>query len=47
MKNDNHIWDNKHPTAQMLGDSNLGIQDTKAFEETLKKQDSKYYGQRC
>ena len=19
MKNDNHVWDNKHPTAQMLG----------------------------
>ena len=38
MKNDNHIWDNKHPTAQMLGrwqPWHAGHQ--KLFEETLKK----------
>ena len=38
MKNDNHKWDNKHPTAQMLGrwqPWHAGHQ--KLFEETLKK----------
>ena len=38
MKNDNHVWDNKHPTAQMLGrwqPWHEGHQ--KLFEETLKK----------
>ena len=38
MKNDNHVWDNKHPTAQMLGrwqPWHAGHQ--KLFEETLKK----------
>ena len=38
MKNDNHMWDNKHPTAQMLGrwqPWHAGHQ--KLFEETLKK----------
>ena len=38
MKNDNHKWDNKHPTAQMLGrwqPWHDGHQ--KLFEETLKK----------
>ena len=38
MKNDNHTWDNKHPTAQMLGrwqPWHAGHQ--KLFEETLKK----------
>ena len=38
MKNDNHVWDNKHPTAQMLGrwqPWHDGHQ--KLFEETLKK----------
>ena len=38
MKNDNHKWDNKHPTAQMLGrwqPWHAGHQ--KLFEEILKK----------
>ena len=38
MKNDNHVWDNKLPTAQMLGrwqPWHAGHQ--KLFEETLKK----------
>ena len=38
MKNDDHKWDNKHPTAQMLGrwqPWHAGHQ--KLFEETLKK----------
>ena len=38
MKNDNHVWDNKHPTAQMLGrwqPWHEGHQ--KLFEEILKK----------
>ena len=38
MKNDNHVWDNKHPTAQMLGrwqPWHAGHQ--KLFEEILKK----------
>ena len=38
MKNDNHKWNNKHPTAQMLGrwqPWHAGHQ--KLFEETLKK----------
>ena len=38
MKNDNHVWDNKNPTAQMLGrwqPWHAGHQ--KLFEETLKK----------
>ena len=38
MKNDNHVWDNKHPTAQMLGrwqPWHAGHQ--RLFEETLKK----------
>ena len=38
MKNDNHVWDNKHPTAQMLGrwqPWHAGHQ--KLFEQTLKK----------
>ena len=38
MKNDNYKWDNKHPTAQMLGrwqPWHDGHQ--KLFEETLKK----------
>ena len=38
MKNDNHVWDNKHPTAQMLGrwqPWHAGHQ--KLFEETLKR----------
>ena len=38
MKNDNHVWDNKHPTAQMLGrwqPWHDGHQ--KLFEEILKK----------
>ena len=38
MKKDNHVWDNKHPTAQMLGrwqPWHAGHQ--KLFEETLKK----------
>ena len=38
MKNDNHKWDNKNPTAQMLGrwqPWHAGHQ--KLFEETLKK----------
>ena len=38
MKNDNHKWDNRHPTAQMLGrwqPWHDGHQ--KLFEETLKK----------
>jgi len=38
MKNDNHKWDNKHPTAQMLGrwqPWHAGHQ--KLFEETIKK----------
>ena len=38
MKNDNHVWDNKRPTAQMLGrwqPWHKGHQ--KLFEETLKK----------
>ena len=38
MKNDNHKWNNKHPTAQMLGrwqPWHEGHQ--KLFEETLKK----------
>ena len=38
MKNDKHVWDNKHPTAQMLGrwqPWHAGHQ--KLFEETLKK----------
>ena len=38
MKNDNHVWDNKHPTAQMLGrwqPWHGGHQ--KLFEEILKK----------
>ena len=37
MKNDNHLWDNKHPTAQMLGrwqPWHAGHQ--KLFEEILK-----------
>ena len=37
MKNDNHVWDNKHPTAQMLGrwqPWHAGHQ--KLFEEILK-----------
>ena len=46
MKNDNHVWDNKHPTAQMLGrwqPWHAGHQ--KLFEETLKKTGpGKYYG---
>ena len=40
MKNDNHVWDNKHPTAQMLGrwqPWHGGHQ--KLFEETLKRAD--------
>ena len=40
MKNDNHVWDNRHPTAQMLGrwqPWHAGHQ--KLFEETLKKPD--------
>ena len=39
MKNDNHVWDNKLPTAQMLGrwqPWHGGHQ--KLFEEILKKQ---------
>ena len=38
MKNDNHVWDNKNPTAQMLGrwqPWHAGHQ--KLFEEILKK----------
>ena len=38
MKNDNHVWDNKLPTAQMLGrwqPWHAGHQ--KLFEEILKK----------
>ena len=38
MKNDDHKWDNKHPTAQMLGrwqPWHAGHQ--KLFEEILKK----------
>ena len=38
MKNDNHAWDNRHPTAQMLGrwqPWHAGHQ--KLFEEILKK----------
>ena len=38
MKKDNHVWDNKHPTAQMLGrwqPWHAGHQ--KLFEEILKK----------
>ena len=38
MKNDNHVWDNKHPTAQMLGrwqPWHAGHQ--KLFEEIIKK----------
>ena len=38
MKNDNHVWDNRHPTAQMLGrwqPWHEGHQ--KLFEEILKK----------
>ena len=38
MKRDDHKWDNKHPTAQMLGrwqPWHAGHQ--KLFEETLKK----------
>ena len=38
MKNDSHKWDNKHPTAQMLGrwqPWHAGHQ--KLFEEILKK----------
>jgi len=49
MKNDNHVWDNKHPTAQMLGrwqPWHSGHQ--KLFEETLKKNwASEYNGERC
>ena len=50
MKNDDHKWDNKHPTAQMLGRwltlAQTGHQ--KLFEETIKKnRPSQYYGQRC
>jgi len=39
MKNDNHVWDNKHPTAQMLGrwqPWHAGHQ--KLFEETLRRE---------
>ena len=50
MKNDNHVWDNKHPTSQMLGrwqPWHVGHQ--KLFEEILKKtgqvnRASKHYG---
>ena len=49
MKNDNHVWDNKLPTAQMLGrwqPWHDGHQ--KLFEEIIKKNwPSKYYGQGC
>ena len=49
MKNDNHVWDNKLPTAQMLGrwqPWHAGHQ--KLFEEILKKNwTSKHNGQRC
>ena len=38
MKNDNHKWDNKHPTAQMLGRWQPWHQGhQKLFEEILKK----------
>ena len=38
MKNDNHVWDNKLPTAQMLGRwQPLHAGHQQLFEELLKK----------
>ena len=38
MKKDNHVWDNKHPTAQMLGRwQPWDARHQKLFEEKLKK----------
>ena len=46
MKNDGHVWDNKKPTAQMLGrwqPWHAGHQ--KLFEEILKKKEIKCFQQ--